>query len=303
MNEYESVVVKEIVKVEGETLGLSPYDIIQIKVLWRQGFAIHPPSAVIKVIAHIVTKFNADVCNIQDTDINECQLGIHNCQQLCTNTNGPFTCSCRTGYTLNIDQTTCTDIDECLESNNCTQLCNITIGSYVCNCHPGYQLERDGFTCTSINEWLDMTCLINGSCVNVAGSYSCQCNHGFSGDVCQSAHVRDKSYKSIAVGLGTGISLAFLLVAVLFIVLKTRRKKPSLQNGTYNINKDITVRSVTDELFDDDHSSDRYQSTQIETSMYEYESVTVKEVVKVDGKRVGQISQYDSIKSKVYIHI
>ncbi|CAC5355721.1 unnamed protein product [Mytilus coruscus] len=213
---------------------------------------------------------------LQCSDINECELGTHNCQQLCTNTNGSFTCSCRTGYTLNIDQTTCTDINECL----------------------------------------GMTCLNNGSCVNVAGSYSCQCNQGFSGDVCQAdinecslsndtcddecintngsfyckcnsdsrslsedgvsciSHVKDKSYKSIAIGLGTGISLAFLVVAVLFVVVKTRRKKPSIQNET---------KSTPD------------QSTQIELSMNEYESVVVKEVVKVDDKTGGQTSPYDTI--------
>ena len=41
------------------------------------------------------------------TDINECSLGTHNCEQLCTNTPGSFTCSCRSGYTLNSDRRTC----------------------------------------------------------------------------------------------------------------------------------------------------------------------------------------------------
>jgi len=41
------------------------------------------------------------------TDINECSLRTHNCEQLCTNTPGSFTCSCRSGYTLNSDRRTC----------------------------------------------------------------------------------------------------------------------------------------------------------------------------------------------------
>lgn len=49
----------------------------------------------------------------------------------------------------------------------------------------------------------------------------------------------DKTYSSIGVGLGTGVSLAFILVAVIFVVLKTRRRKPSIQNGTCNIHMDI----------------------------------------------------------------
>ncbi|CAC5419920.1 EGF-containing fibulin-like extracellular matrix protein 1,Fibrillin-1,Fibulin-1,Fibulin-5,Fibrillin-2 [Mytilus coruscus] len=258
---------------------------------------------------------------LQCSDINECQLGTHNCQQLCSNKNGSFTCSCRTGYTLNIDQTTCTDIDECLynnggcseycrnvdgfyecycqtglhlgsdekicididecssniggceqvcenyyagfrcecypgfsiatdekscqdvdeclQSNKYTQSCNNTIGSYVCSCHPGSQLERDGFTCTDINECLLSNDTCDDECINTNGSFYCKCNSDsrfLSEDgVSCIAHVKDKSYKSIAIGLGTGISLAFLVVAVLFVVLKTRRKKPSIQNGTYNI--------------------------------------------------------------------
>jgi hypothetical protein len=43
-------------------------------------------------------------------DINECQTGTHNCDQLCTNTHGSFTCSCMSGYTLQSDQRTCTGI-------------------------------------------------------------------------------------------------------------------------------------------------------------------------------------------------
>ena len=38
-------------------------------------------------------------------DINECQLGIHDCQQLCTNTEGSFQCSCTVGFQANSDGT------------------------------------------------------------------------------------------------------------------------------------------------------------------------------------------------------
>ena len=47
---------------------------------------------------------NTIACNAllmyQYTDIDECSEGTHNCDQVCTNTEGSFTCSCNSGYTL-----------------------------------------------------------------------------------------------------------------------------------------------------------------------------------------------------------
>lgn len=100
-------------------------------------------------------------------DVNECLLG--NCDQTCTNHQGHFTCSCLSGYNLDIDGRTCNgklvmytklnimilsiydiviDIDECSsQDNNCTQICTNTIGLYQCGCDVGYMLDADGFTC------------------------------------------------------------------------------------------------------------------------------------------------------------
>ena len=36
-------------------------------------------------------------------DIDECELGISRCQQLCTNTEGNYTCDCRPGFRLDMD--------------------------------------------------------------------------------------------------------------------------------------------------------------------------------------------------------
>ena len=42
------------------------------------------------------------------TDIDECELQIHNCQQDCSNTEGSYVCSCRAGYELADDEMSCT---------------------------------------------------------------------------------------------------------------------------------------------------------------------------------------------------
>ena len=42
------------------------------------------------------------------TDVDECSDGTHNCDQVCTNTNGSYTCSCNSGFTLGSDGQSCT---------------------------------------------------------------------------------------------------------------------------------------------------------------------------------------------------
>ena len=40
-------------------------------------------------------------------DINECQTNSGGCEQICTNTDGSFECSCNPGYSLSSDRTNC----------------------------------------------------------------------------------------------------------------------------------------------------------------------------------------------------
>ena len=44
---------------------------------------------------------------ILSLDINECDPSIALCEHLCTNSNGSFTCDCRPGYSITIDQLSC----------------------------------------------------------------------------------------------------------------------------------------------------------------------------------------------------
>jgi hypothetical protein len=39
------------------------------------------------------------------------------------------------------------DIDECQGTSACSQLCQNTIGSYTCSCRPEYNLHSDGKSC------------------------------------------------------------------------------------------------------------------------------------------------------------
>ena len=44
-------------------------------------------------------------------DINECSISNDGCEEICTNTNGSFICSCHQGYMLRHDKRTCTGIN------------------------------------------------------------------------------------------------------------------------------------------------------------------------------------------------
>ncbi len=99
------------------------------------------------------------------SDDNECQLGTDLCGQVCHDTLGSYTCSCRSGYALNDDGLSCrgkrkrrlvslslylylSDIDECVMGiDTCEQNCHNNIGSYTCSCDAGYTLNTNGRLC------------------------------------------------------------------------------------------------------------------------------------------------------------
>lgn len=104
------------------------------------------------------------------------------------------------------------DVDECQGTNACAKtpagssFCQNNVGSYSCHCSEGY--TGNGFTCDgefltfrpslssiflSAQYWkkyadtdecqvgIDI-CDSNATCLNEVGSYSCECNRGYTGD-------------------------------------------------------------------------------------------------------------------------
>ncbi|XP_052806264.1 fibulin-1-like [Mya arenaria] len=114
------------------------------------------------------------------SDIDECSSGTARCSHTCTNTQGSFTCSCRSGYSLGSDRRTCYDLDECSAATpKCNHTCTNTQGSFRCLCKSGFTLASDGRTCSDDDECNDQTHLCDHNCTNEEGAFSCSCRTGY----------------------------------------------------------------------------------------------------------------------------
>ncbi|KAL7059510.1 hypothetical protein AAHC03_013996 [Spirometra sp. Aus1] len=130
---------------------------------------------------------SGDVCE----DIDECRTSPDVCAgHQCINTYGGYHCSCRPGYELVGNQ--CQDINECKQGvNRCQEheLCVNLPGYFRCQpvCPKGYRLagELAGGVpnCVDIDECRvpeggKRVCPEGATCVNVPGSFQCQCADG-----------------------------------------------------------------------------------------------------------------------------
>ncbi|XP_007889865.2 uncharacterized protein LOC103177488 [Callorhinchus milii] len=117
-------------------------------------------------------------------DVNECIIGLNDCQQICVNTFGSYKCNCQTGFLLSHDGKTCADIDECILPvgiASCLFGCINTAGSFMCHCPEGYQLSTNNGHCKDIDECAENngrgSCAME--CQNTPGSFSCSCSYGY----------------------------------------------------------------------------------------------------------------------------
>ncbi|CAH1256822.1 MEGF10 [Branchiostoma lanceolatum] len=115
------------------------------------------------------------------TETCHCALGT----SVCDNTNG--ICSsggCAAGWTGPGCQD---DVNECVENGGrgpCEQICTNTRGSYTCSCRDGYSLNDDGHACDDV--CVPNPC-VHGSCTRLASTFTCMCDAGWEGDICDKA--------------------------------------------------------------------------------------------------------------------
>ncbi|KAK7092483.1 hypothetical protein V1264_008221 [Littorina saxatilis] len=111
-------------------------------------------------------------------DVNECEENPDVCGevQVCTNTNGSYTCACQDGYSID-DDGVCQDVNECSNNTACGahQVCRNVPGTFQCPCFSGYMNDKG--TCKDIDECSLGSDNCQQKCVNVVGSYNCECNY------------------------------------------------------------------------------------------------------------------------------
>ncbi|XP_022101273.1 fibrillin-1-like [Acanthaster planci] len=117
-------------------------------------------------------------------DINECMRkskAYPQCDHICINTVGSYRCECHSGYALDADGHSCTDINECSMSRtqDCYHKCVNTPGSYRCECYRGYTLKAGGKECKDDNECTGMNNQCDQICINEPRGYSCNCAMGY----------------------------------------------------------------------------------------------------------------------------
>ncbi|XP_074649544.1 uncharacterized protein LOC141904781 [Tubulanus polymorphus] len=122
-------------------------------------------------------------------EIDECVETPNICEEICHDVKFGYRCECTSpGKIISaLNKSLCVDFDECeTGTHNCTDIekCRNTIGAYACDCWPGSSRNLAG-KCIDVNECgLDRLndCHRDATCVNIPGSYKCECKSGYYGN-------------------------------------------------------------------------------------------------------------------------
>ncbi|XP_048586946.1 uncharacterized protein LOC5519388 isoform X2 [Nematostella vectensis] len=134
-----------------------------------------------------LTCSDLDECSIQHVSGLRGNASLADCEQVCVNVIGSFTCACKRGFILRHDGKTCEDIDECDTGlHKCEHQCNNTFGSYSCSCSPGFALADDkksckGLPCVSIEAPSHGSMKCSGHVTGANCSFYCSAGYEIAG--------------------------------------------------------------------------------------------------------------------------
>ncbi|KAK7093315.1 latent-transforming growth factor beta-binding protein 1-like [Littorina saxatilis] len=123
------------------------------------------------------------LCPPDTTFINgQCVPNKAVCEQTCVNGyclrtgDGSWVCNCPPGRTLINGE--CVDKRIICQQSCLNGICQQNaLGNWLCTCPPGFQANNG--VCTDINECATGLYCANGQCINLPGSFRCQCALGF----------------------------------------------------------------------------------------------------------------------------
>ncbi|XP_067933764.1 fibrillin-1-like isoform X2 [Watersipora subatra] len=113
-------------------------------------------------------------------DVDECHLNLDGCEDICNNTHGGFTCSCRPPFKLDTNGKNCTEQDRCsIDNGGCEHLCSLINNvEYECLCREGYVLDVDLHSCLTRCEVGNGGCGRRSICTMVGTTAQCTCPPG-----------------------------------------------------------------------------------------------------------------------------
>lgn len=132
-----------------------------------------------KMIRHTIVYF-PDINECTETTSTNQDTPSHDCEHICINQLGSYTCQCRDGFVLDADGRHCNDVDDCITGDHdCTGLlqCENSIGNFRCVCPYGY--TQVGRSCNNVDECSAKNDKCSQGCTDEPGSYTCWCIDGF----------------------------------------------------------------------------------------------------------------------------
>ncbi|XP_035688625.1 neurogenic locus notch homolog protein 1-like [Branchiostoma floridae] len=119
------------------------------------------------------------------SDIDECSSSPCQNGGTCHNLINEYRCDCQPGWSGGNCQEDVNECD--INLHDCQQVCLNTFDGFSCGCDDGFSLNTDGKSCSKTDNCVPGACESGGTCIDGNSTFSCVCLPGFLGERCQTA--------------------------------------------------------------------------------------------------------------------